>query len=91
MPGVTYNDRPYHPANLKRHAVAGATLTAYANTVGANGFEVYVTSAAAIDVAPQGGEADIQITPAAGVLPYKVPFLCSAIRVTSVATWIAVY
>lgn len=88
---ASYNLTPDERPTLPVHAQAKATLTAFSDADIAGGFEVHVTSAAAIVVTPQGGEAAITVTPAAGVLPYKLPFRCSLVDAASVATYIVVY
>lgn len=91
MAAHTAISNPYDAALLKRFAVALATLTGYTNADVPGGFEVYVTSAAACVVTPHGGGSDITLTPAAGVLPYRIPFRCSAVVATSVATSVVVF
>lgn len=79
-----------HSPNINAKAVA--TLTAF-STADADGgpFEVYITAAATWTGTPAGGQTAVSITPGAGVLPYRVPFLVSSVGAGNVATFIATY
>lgn len=79
-----------HSPNINAKAVA--TLTAFGSADADGGpFEVYITNAAAFTGTPAGGQTAVTITPAAGVLPYRVPFLVASVAADNVATFIATY
>lgn len=79
-----------HSLNINAKAVA--TLTAFSSADADGGpFEVHITEAAAWTGTPAGGQTAITITPAAGVVPYRVPFLVDSVGAGNVATFIATY